>query len=309
MNYTALIKDSYRIAWNSRYLWLFGFFAGGGGGGSLPNSGSQDGDKAVSALRSFADGVMSNPALLIGLALAAVVLLLIFLVLHFLSYGGLVKTVAEIEEGKRPDFDDALNHGYRYFWKMVGMQLLFFLVIVVFIFLWVVLMILILGASGAMKAVGIILLIALILPALASLLLLLIVMTLATRIAIIDDAAVGESVSRAIGLIRTHFSDCVSLFVISLGVAIAFFVVFFAAVVMLAIPFVIAGIFNLWLGLVPGLLIGLPLLVLVQCVYGVYTSAYWTLGYMRLFQKQAEPVAPTAGPDSLVESLPAAGIA
>jgi hypothetical protein len=309
MNYTALIKDTYRIAWNSRYLWLFGFFAGGGGGGSLPNSGSQDSERAVSALRTFAGGVLSNPALLIGLALAAVALLLVFMALHFLSYGGLVKTVAEIEQGKKPSFDDALDHGYRYFWRMVAMQLLFFLTVLAIVAVAAVPPIVMLAGNGAMKAVAVIWLVALILPGLALLLLLSLVLILATRIAIIDDAAVGDAVTRAFDLVRHRFSDCASLFGVGVAVALAFSFAFLAAIMLLAIPFVIAGIINTWLGLIPGLAIGLPLLVVVQCVYGVYSSAFWTLGYLRLFPKPAEPVALATGPDSTAEPSPVAGSA
>jgi hypothetical protein len=295
MNYTALIKDSFRIAWNNRFLWLFGFFAGGGGSASLPNSGSQDSARAVSALRSLAESVLSNPGLMIGLALAGAALLLVFVVLHFLSYGGLVRTAADMEEGKRPSFDDALGHGYRYFWKMVGMQVLFFLSLVAFIAVVAGPPIVMLAGNGALKAAAVAWLVALLLPALAALLLMMVVMILATRIAIIDDAPVGDAVARAAGLVRRRFSDCASLFGVGVAVAIAFSFLLIAAVVLLAVPFVVAGMVNPWLGLIPGLAIGLPLLVIVQCVYGVYSSAYWTVGYMRLFPKPAGPAASTAG--------------
>jgi hypothetical protein len=137
----------------------------------------------------------------------------------------------------------------------------------------------------------------------------LVVMTLATRIAIIDDTPVGDSVAQAISLVRHRFSDCASLFGVGVAVALAFSFVFLIAAMLLAIPLVIAGVINPWLGLIPGLAIGIPLLVVVQCVYGVYSSAYWTLGYLRLFPKPAQPSASATGQDNPGSPAPASGTA
>jgi uncharacterized membrane protein len=58
-----------------------------------------------------------------------------------------------------------------------------------------------------------------------------------------------------------------------------------AGLMALAVPFIILGMINLWVGLVPGILVGLPLLLLVVAAYGTFASGYWTLAYLELAGK------------------------
>ena len=55
MNYGDLIKDAFRISWRNKYLWFFGFFAGGTSSGFN-----------VSTIPSAVEAVISTTSTLAG---------------------------------------------------------------------------------------------------------------------------------------------------------------------------------------------------------------------------------------------------
>ena len=51
---------------------------------------------------------------------------------------------------------------------------------------------------------------------------------------------------------------------------------------MLAIPFAFLSLASLFLGLIPGILLGLAIVVLSSAFFGTFASSMWTLGFMRM---------------------------
>ena len=87
MNYGELIKDSFRLTLRNRYLWFFGFFAGGVGanfGSNVPTSFPGDSQN----FENFDPGSMTiSPALIAqgglgGGTVALVVALIVMMVAH-----------------------------------------------------------------------------------------------------------------------------------------------------------------------------------------------------------------------------------
>jgi hypothetical protein len=66
-------------------------------------------------------------------------------------------------------------------------------------------------------------------------------------------------------------------------------IVFLVSLV-LAIPFIILGMANFWLGVIPGALLGLVVMVLVIAYFGVFQSSIWTLAFMQIRETATEPV-------------------
>lgn len=276
MEYGKIIKDALSIAWRKRHLWAFGFFAGIG----APNLDSR---LAADKLGDAWEWMSANPGLMLMLAVLGLCVALVFWVLQIVSQGGLAKGVADIELAGAGNFEAALSHGLGCFWRVLGLQLLLLAVVVAAVLVTVVppSLLIALGGTGA-KVAGIVWLAVAILPVLAGLVALGLLWNYALRHCVLGGQGVFRSISSSWSLVRTDFSESVILFGIGFGIGLVLGIAAVLALVLLAIPFVILGIINLALGLVPGLAIGIPAFILTICILGVFQSAFWTLGFLRL---------------------------
>ncbi|MBI4727080.1 hypothetical protein HY768_07645 [candidate division TA06 bacterium] len=286
MDYAKIIKDSWIMSVKHRYLWVFGVFAGMGGGFSYP------GDMKEARNNEFISTGWSwlwgHPVIAIMIAAGLGLLLLIHFILVFISYGALIKGAAQVEQEGKSNFDSALSAGLKYFWPNVGIVLLTGLMalgVVAIIMLPFAGMLL--AGSGGFKVAAVIWLILCILPLLLAIFGLVIVAALAARICVIEDAGVWDSFKQAWLMCKTNISESATLGAISIALGIGISIAITVAAIALAIPFIILGLVNIWLGLVPGGLVGIALIMLLACVYGVFTSAYWTLGYLQIKAKNA----------------------
>jgi hypothetical protein len=289
MDYTKIITDAWDTAWKHRYLWIFGLVAGLGGGLSIPGGGDNARQKELTT------GALSwlneHPGLLAAAILGGTILLLIHLILYFISYGALIKGAAQIEQEGKGNFDSALNAGLKYFWPNAGIAVLTGLIAlgaVVMIGLPFAGMLL---AGGGLKIAAVIWLIVWVLPLILGLFVLGLVAAFAARICVLEDRGVWDSFKSAWQTCRTSVSESATLGAIMIALGIGTSMAMTLAVIALAIPFIVLGLVNLWLGLIPGGLVLLVLLLLMSCVYGVFASAYWTLGYLRIKNKSV-PAAP-----------------
>jgi hypothetical protein len=287
MEYGKLIKDALGLAWRKRYLWVFGFFAGAGS----PNI---DNKMAAEKLGDAWEWAAANPGLVAVLLLAALALGLVFWVLQVVSQGSLVRGASDAEQGMESGFETALSHGLRSFWPVLGLQLLLIAAIVGAVALTAgpPIMMVIFGGTGV-KVLGVAWLVAAAIPLLAGLVTAGLIWNYSLRFCVLHRQRVFQSIGSSWSLIKCDFSESVILFAIGLGIGLALGLAVVLALIVLAIPFVILGIINLALGLVPGLLIGVPAFILSICILGVFQSAYWTLGFMRLPSIRCRPPEPT----------------
>jgi hypothetical protein len=299
MDYTKIIKDAWNLAVKHRYLWAFGVFAGMGGGLSYPGDMKEAGNNEY--LSSGWSWMLEHPLISIIIGCGLSILLLIHFILAFVSFGALIKGAAQIEQEGKSSFDIALNAGLKYFWPNVGIALLTGLMALGMIGLIMLPFIVMLAGGGdGLKVAAVIWLILCILPLLLGLFILGLVAALASRICVLEDAGVWDSFKRAWLMCKANVSESATLGAISAALGIGISIAITVAAIALAIPFIILGVINVWLGLVPGGLVGVALLLLFACVYGVFTSAYWTLGYLQIKAKNAPapqvvaPVIPAA---------------
>lgn len=277
MEYGKIITDALDIAWRQRHLWVFGFFAGVGS----PNLDNRL--TGADRIGEVWEWLSAHPALAALLGTIALVIGLIFWVLQVISQGSLVHGVGEIEASRTSSFEDSLNLGLKRFWRVLGLQLLMVAVILAFLAFagGPPLLMLLFGGTG-LRILGVIWLVAAILPAVAGLIGLGLIWNYSLRYCVLHEQPVVRSIGMSWSLIKANFSESVILFAIGLGIGLALGLAVVLALVILAIPFIILGIIKLALGLVPGLIIGIPAFVLSICILGVFQSAYWTLGFMRL---------------------------
>ena len=58
----------------------------------------------------------------------------------------------------------------------------------------------------------------------------------------------------------------------------------------MAIPFVILGMASFWLGVIPGAMLGLVVMVLIGAFFGVFQSSIWTLAFKQIRETATESV-------------------
>src|SRR3990172_4054264 len=129
MDYGAILSRAWKITWNHKILWVFGFLAGlasggggggnaGGGGGGQP--GGPGGPGGPGFLPPDFERQMERPEV-IGIILAvACVLILIAIALFVLSTigrGGLIGGIRMADDTDKVTFGEAWAVGVRYFWR------------------------------------------------------------------------------------------------------------------------------------------------------------------------------------------------
>lgn len=290
MEYGKIIKQALEIAWHKKYLWVFGFFASMGGGGGNYNN-FLDKDNASGAVSGIWGWITSNPGMVAALIMAAVGLFVVLLILYVISKGGLIKSVSQIYNNQSGNFETTLGYGLNYFWRVLGIDILLGLSYVLVLGLTILpLVLMILLGGGAAKIFGLLLIIFLALPVIALLYCIAVIANFSYQAAVIEDQKIFEAILSGYVLFRANLGKSALLGLIIIGIALLYVVAFVIAMVILAIPFIILGIVNLWAGLIPGILIGLPLVLIVSGIYGTFNSGYWTLAYHELSAlKKNEP--------------------
>lgn len=283
MEYGKIIKQALEIAWRKKYLWVFGFFASMGGGGGGNYSKYMDKKNASGAVSGVWDWITSHPGIMATLIMAAIGLFIVILVLYLVSKGGLIKSVNQISQDQPNNFEKTLGYGLQFFWRMLGIDILFGLscVLILGIAIFPPVMMMILG-GGAVKVFGVLLIILFVLPVIALLYCIAIIANFSYQIAVIEDKKVFDSIPAGYALFKKNLGRSVLLGLIITGIALLYVIAFIIAMVILAIPFIILGVVNLWAGLIPGIVIGLPLILIISAIYGTFNSGYWTLGYQEL---------------------------
>ena len=100
MNYGDLIRDAFRITLHNRFLWFFGFFAGGTGSnffGNVPSGGGNfnpdDFRQSSTMLSAIQVGQgLSNAVLIVGIVIVVLILALFFIFLAIVSQGALASS-------------------------------------------------------------------------------------------------------------------------------------------------------------------------------------------------------------------------
>ena len=280
MDYGGLVKRALDIMWKFKYLWIFGFFlefgsGGGGGGGNLP-------DKFKEPIRDFLTGPLVGA--LIFLLLAAFVVFIIFLILYIISQGGLIHCVWRIESGENPTLRDGWNAGVKNFWRILGITIL----IIVFVF------------AAAVMTLGpfIVLLIAVKLLGLLSAMVLIplfmiLVVTIALidlyakRACIIEEKGVFDSIAEGWETLQRNLGKSLIMALIGIGSTIVYVIGFLIAGLFLALPFIILGAINLFLGIALGVMVGLIYIAVASGAWGTYIDSLWTLAFLEM--KKSKP--------------------
>ncbi len=280
MDYMELVKKSVSNAWNYRFLWLFGFFVSvtdvfGGGQWWTDNF-----DKSEWGGPFGESGAFNiDPALLVLLALAAFSLWIIFWVMSVISEGSLMHGISRKEFDLKVSFADCWSMGLRNFLRLFGIMLLAILIVILSIFG---LALFLIPSYFASIVLGIALTI-LALPVMFAIILVTIsVKGWAIRFAVLNNEQWLAAIGKGWNLFIDNIGKTLAVAFLSFLTQLVLWCLLVIGMLILAIPFILFGIANLWLGLIPGILLGIAIVILSSAFLGTFASSMWTLGFMRL---------------------------
>jgi hypothetical protein len=305
MNYGDLIRDAFRITLRNRFLWFFGFFAGGTGSnffGNVPSGGGNfnpdDFRQSSTMLSAIQVGQgLSNAVLIVGIVIVVLILALFFIFLAIVSQGALADSVAAIDRGEGRRFGTAFGSGMGNFWRVLGYYVLFFLVALgLLVVIAIPVAILVGGTFAATQSTGARISVAVVVGLLAFLLLIVVFIPLsiiaqyALRDIVVRRERVLGSVASGYSLFRRNIGRSLLLWLIqiglSIGIAIAFILVILIVGLVLFIPTIALAVAGsstgaVITGVIAGLIL-LPILLVLSGAIGTFSHAYWTLAYLRL---------------------------
>ncbi|MGB3633678.1 MAG: hypothetical protein WA982_06530 [Rubrobacteraceae bacterium] len=316
MSYGELIKDAFRITLRNRYLWFFGFFAGGTFGANIPSGGgggsfnTDDFDLEQSGASSFGAQIPAGEtALIVGLVLLGLLLFLAFIILSLISQGGLASSVYALDRGESRRFSSTWRGGTSSFWRVLGYYIVYFLIgLALFVVIVIPFALLIGGvfllteSTGARVSVSI-------LGGLAGVLLMVVVfvaLSIVAQFALREIVVRGERVIGSFGggfrLFRANLGKSLLVWLIQIGLTIAAgialvlalliigLVLFLPTIILATQEFATAAIVT---GVVAGVIL-LPIIIVASAALGTFFHAYWTLAYLRISSPEDQEVAQAA---------------
>jgi hypothetical protein len=306
MNYGELIGDAFRITLRNRYLWFFGFFAGGStgfnvptnipsGGGNFNLDDFQQSSTMLSAAQVGQD--LGNGVIIAGLVVVAVILTLFFVFMAVVSQGALADSVAAIDRGDRRRFGSAFRSGMGNFWRVLGYFIVFILIAIgLLLVIGIPVALLIGGTFVATQSAGARISVAVVVGLLAVLALIVVFVPLsivgqyALREIVVRRERVLGSVGSGYTIFRRNIGRSLLILLIqfglSIGIGIAFILALLVVALVLAIPAIALAVAGLTsAAIVAGVIaavILLPLILVATGAIGTFSHAYWTLAYLRL---------------------------
>ena len=320
MNYGDLIRDAFRISWRNKYLWFFGFFAGGVGssfGGNVPSgAGNFDGGGSEQSgipgiAAQVGPGLFDNLALLIALFVVIGLIVLLFVALTLVSQGALAENVAAIDRGEGRRFGSGWRAGLGNVWRVLGYYVVYFLITLGLLVAIGVPIGLLVGVTFAVTQSVAARVIVAVLAGLLGLLALIVVFI---PLSIVGQYALREIVVRRTGvfasfgggyrIFRRDVGRSLLLWLINLllGIGITIAVVLALGIVglVLFLPTILLAFAEMSAaavvtGIVAGVIL-LPILLATSGATGAFFHSYWTLAYLRLtgHREDGEPAQASA---------------
>jgi hypothetical protein len=314
MDYGHILKRSWKVTWNHKILWLFGFFIMSGGANYSTSSWNMGGDTSGYSPEQWEAMVYAQEwflqwlPLIIGVAFLALIIGIAWFAVSIAANGGLVHLVNEAEEGRAVRAGLGWRAGFRNWWRVFAILVLLFLpVIILGIMAFLVVVFTAVAAGGGEEAIFAILtslccvMIVAIIVGLILAFIITILGTLGIRHAVLDDLGPIDALKQAWNDLRTRFKDVFLMWLITIGIGIGYGL----AVGMIALGFGV-GMFvaflagALWAAAGIGFLLFLALLI-PNAIYSTYISSVWTLFFRQMTGRDTVAARPAYRPPPAVQ--------
>jgi hypothetical protein len=285
MDYGSVLKKGWQITWKNKGLWLLGILSGCSSGAGNPSQGfrwTTSAQEYPGLERSLANIPQETwVAIFACLAIFFLLLIVVIVVLSILGQSGLIAGVAHADETGAVKLSEAWKMGLPHFWRLLGLALLMFAIVLVIALVVGFLVVISFGMAFLC-----------IFPLLCLLIPIGIIVTgylsLVQNGIVLGKQGVFEALGRGWEILRANFWPVV-LMAIILGV------ISFVAGIAMSLPLIVAAVPLAAIAFSqtdPGLaqfapLIGcfvlyLPVLIILGGILKTYASSVWTLTYRRL---------------------------
>jgi hypothetical protein len=295
MDFGYVLKRAWEIIWKFKILWIFGILAscGQASGSSSSNSGYRfSGNDVSPRIQEFFN---QNPGLTTTLIILGIILAIVLVILAILlgTVGrvGLIRGTVKAEQGAdRLTFGELWRDGLTYFWRVFGLNLLLWVIIVIAIILLSLLGIILAIGTLGIFLVCLIPLLCLIVPIMWFIS---IIVEQANVALVVENLSITQAIERGWKVVRDNVGNMILMgLILIVGVSLIGGFVIGLPILVVAIP-AVAGIATgtsdaVRNGLIlSGLffIIYLPLLLLFSGILRAYISSAWTLTYLRLTNK------------------------
>ena len=300
MDISAIFKRAGEITWKHKGLWVLGILANCSGGSSRGSSNLsripeyRTGGGEFPQIERWFQSIPEETWIAIGIAVLCGILLLalIFWVLAAIGNGGLIAGFQMAETGETVTLASAFQQGIRYFWKLLGIQLILGIASLVVFAPMIVGGILMTVLTFGVALLCLIPLSCLLVPVgfVIS------IYTQLTQVAlIVEDLDIVAAFQRAWEVFRSHLGQII---VMGLILGIGGFIVG----LILAIPFILMAM-PLVIGLIAGtdtsslvgvsatvigILLYVPVLFVASGIMRTFITGSWTLTYRSLIASMVE---------------------
>lgn len=295
MDFGRLTNESFRIAWDHKLLWIFGLFAAGGGVGFNFNYDLGDTGKPLSEWEHQlwgAGGWHFPVEALYPLFVAVAIMVLAFIALHLICVPALIDGVNKIKRGDGTfRFGESFSVGIDFFWRMLGLLLIILFAVVVVVLAIAMIIIAAIAVHWAFAiAVGLVLL-----PIGFGLIWMFTNMICLTqRALVVRNVPLADAIGEAYYLFRSRPGDNLIVFLIFIGLSIAFGIAGLVVWLVVGIP-IAAVALAAGASLVPTvilvILLGLPVSIVLGGFTGTVTFNLFTLFYFELVEPSPAPPA------------------
>lgn len=297
MDYFGIIKRAYQLTIKHKFLWIFGILAGGFGSGlgsfksNMANYTTSNPDWANKlASPNLASFWQIWGGLVITLAVLVGALSIILFILKIASQGALIGSVDDLDKGEKGNFGEGLKIGFRYFWRILGVLVLYVLMVLASIVVW-------LGPAILLAVFGQIALAfiwgsLLLFVSLAFWILVGLISPYSLRLVVLEKKRVWESIRGGLHLFRDFWKEVIVMYLLLFAISLGFGIAYLMAI-LIAGGILFAIGFGVYLASPPvaigyGILVGLGFLAALVTVSGAYNSfhsAVLTLTYSQLAKK------------------------
>lgn len=295
MDFGYVLKRAGEIVWKFKILWLFGILAscGQASGTSGSNSGYRFTSQDSSVFYDVEQYIRQiNPAIITLLVIigiiVAIILILLAILLGTVGRVGLIRGTVKAEQGAgKLTFGELWRDGLAYFWRVFGLNLIFGLIIIISV--------LVIAFFGIILSIGTLgIFVVCLLPLICLLIPLMwlvgILIQQANVALVVENLGIVEAIKRGWQVFIEHIGSMIVMgLILSIGIGVIGGLLIGLPLLAVATPAVLGittGVVeNIQNGIIAStllFLVYLPFLLVFSGILRAYTESAWTLTYQRL---------------------------
>lgn len=318
MDFGYVLKRAWQIIWKFKVLWIFGILASCGQASSSGGSNSgyrfsiQENNVSPQIERFFSK---LNPGIIWMLIAIGIIIVLALIVLAILlgTVGrvGLIRGTMKAEQGAdRLAFGELWRDGLTYFWRIFGLNLLIgVIVFLIILALGIIAVVLTIGTLG-LFILCLLPIICLLVPIMWAVS---VIIEQANVALVVENLSITDAIKRSWKVVWDNIGTMLVMsLILILGVGIIGGIIIGLPLLIVAAPAVVGVTTGTTVAIREGLIVSgllfivyLPFLLVLSGILRAYTSSAWTLTYLRVTNKPSSLQLEAPGTPENIETPPA----